>query len=113
PAFWGAGWRLLRMQIRRLSGLRRVTLDPVEKCSARRQTPRQNVADKPFAFHDGDVRLSGNGDEIIGSISTQGTGRSEVKRNCNLVDSFSIQVHRSNRATNKRTLFNSPRRATH
>src|SRR5438045_3366643 len=59
------------------------TLDPVEKCRATRQASRDDVADKRFAFHDRDVRLTRNCNEIIGSIATQRTGRSEVKWNCN------------------------------
>src|SRR6266404_2236656 len=110
-AGWRAGRRLLGMQIRRLSGLRRVTLDPVEKCCATRQASRDDVADKRFAFHDRDIRLTRNGDEIIGSIATQRTGCSEVKWDCNLMHGFSIQVYRSNPAANESARFDTTAQA--
>src|SRR4029453_14675747 len=99
------------MQIRRLSGLRCVTLDPVEICCAARQTSRDDVADKRFALHDRDIRLSGNGDEIIGGIATQRARPPEVKWKCNLVDGFPIQVHRSNTAANESARFDSAAQA--
>src|SRR4030095_14941077 len=110
-AGWRAGWRLLGMQIWRLSGLRRVTLDPGEKCCATRQASRDDVADKRFAFHDRDIRLTRNGDEVICSIATQRTGCSEVKWNCYLMHGCSIQVHRSNPAANESSRFDTTAQA--
>ena len=82
------------MQIWWLAGLRRVAFDPIEKSWAAWQTPRDDVADKRLAFHDRDIRLAGNGNEIIGGVAAQRAGGSEMKWNCDLMHGFSIQVHR-------------------
>ena len=57
------------MQISRLTGLRRIALDPIEKRSTARQTTGDDVAGERLGFHDHDIRFAGNGDEIIGSIA--------------------------------------------
>jgi hypothetical protein len=81
------------MQIRWLTGLWRVTLEPIKKSRTSRQTTRDNVADESLAFHDRDIRLAGNGHEIIGSIAPQRAGCSKMKWNGNLMHSLSIQFH--------------------
>ena len=93
--------RLFRMQICWLTSLRRVSLDPIKKSRPARQTARNNVADERLAFHDGDVRFAGNGNQIVGSIAAQRSSRSEVKWNCNLMHGFAIQVHRPDPATDE------------
>ena len=61
--------RLFRMQIRWLTGLRRVSLEPIKKSRAARQAARNDVADKRLAFHDRDIRFARNCNQIIGSVT--------------------------------------------
>src|SRR5437667_10239760 len=101
-----ARWRLFRMQIWWLTGLRRVSLEPIKKSRAARQASRDNVADKRLAFHDRDIRFAGNRNQIIGSVTAQRTGCSEMKWNCDLMHRFSVQIHRANAPANERASFN-------
>src|SRR5207249_10501544 len=98
--------RLFRMQIRWLTGLRRVSLEPIKKSRATRQASRDDVADKRLAFHDRDIRFAGNCNQIIGSVTAQRTGCSEMKWNCDLMHRFSVQIHRANAPANERARFN-------
>src|SRR5213082_3286521 len=102
---WSARGRLFGMQIWWLTGLRRVSLKPIKKSRATRQASRDNVADKRLAFHDRDIRFAGNGNQIIGSVTAQRTGCSEMKWNCDLVNGFSVQFHRLNAAANESARF--------
>src|SRR4029077_1113715 len=101
-----AWWRLFGMQIWWLTGLRRVSLEPIKKSRATRQVSRNDVADKRLAFHDRDIRFAGNGDEIISCITAQRTCCSEMKWNCDLIHGFSVQIQRSNAAANECARFN-------
>src|SRR5437762_13871355 len=94
--------RLLRMQIQRLAGLWRMSLNPIEKSRAARQSARDNVACKRFAFHDRDIRFARNCDEIIGSITAQGARSSKMKWNRNLMHPLAIQIHRPNAPAHQR-----------
>src|SRR6058998_638513 len=98
--------RLFRMQIWWLTGLRRVSLEPIKKIRAARQAARNDVADKRLAFHDRDIRFAGNRNQIIGSVTAQWTGCSEMKWNCDLMHRFSVQIHRANAPANERASFN-------
>src|SRR5436309_6840742 len=61
--------RLFRMQIWWLTGLRRVSLEPIKKGRSTRQPSWNDVAEKRLAFHDCDIRFAGNGNQIIGSVT--------------------------------------------
>src|SRR5436190_11002407 len=98
--------RLFRMQIRWLTGLRCVSFEPIKKSRAARQASRNDVADKCLAFHDRDIRFAGNRNQIIGSVTAQWTGCSEMKWNCDLMHRFSVQIHRANAPANYRARFN-------
>src|SRR6516162_8614513 len=98
--------RLFRMQIRWLTGLRHVSLEPIKKRRAAQQAARNDVADKRLAFHDRDIRFAGNRNQIIGSVTAQWTGCSEMKWNCDLMDRRSLQIHRTNAPANERASFN-------
>src|SRR5436190_1026479 len=103
---WRARGRLFRMQICWLTSLRCVLLEPIEKSRTTRQASRDDVAEKRLAFHDRHIRFTGNGNQIIGSVTTQRTRRSEMKWNCDLMHGLSIQIHRSNAAANECARFN-------
>src|SRR4030095_12679200 len=68
---WGAERRLFGMQVCWLPGLRGVAFDPSEKIWSAWQTTRDYVAQKSLALHDRDIRLPGNGNEIIGGVAAQ------------------------------------------
>src|SRR5207247_10068894 len=69
--------RLFRMQIRWLTGLRRVSLEPIKKSRATRQASRDDVADKRLAFHDRDLRVAGTCNQCFGSGTAERTGSAQ------------------------------------
>ena len=93
------------MQIWWLAGLRGVAFDPREKIWSTRQTTGNYVAEESLAFHDRDVGLPGNGNEIIGGVAAQRPGGSKMKWYGNLMHDFAVELHRSDAAANKSTGF--------
>src|SRR4029453_13780489 len=93
-----AGRRLFGMQIWWLGGLRGVAFDPSEKIWSARQTTRDYVAEKSLALHDRDIRLPGNGNEIIGGVAAQRARGSKMKWHRNLMHGFAVELHRSDAA---------------
>ena len=100
-----ARWRLFRMQIR-WPTLRHVFFDPLFEGGSTRQSARDNVASERFGFHDGDVRLARNRNQIIRGATLHRSGRTEVKRHRNLVHGFSVEMHRPDAAAHKCPRFN-------
>src|SRR5438093_10531613 len=57
--------RLLRMQIRWLTGLRRVSLEPIKKIQPARQADWYDVGYKRLAFHNRAIRFACNRNQIM------------------------------------------------
>src|SRR5437667_9422159 len=85
--------------------LRRVSLEPLEKCRAAWQASGDDVAHERLGFHDCDIRLPGNCDEIVGGVATQWPGGPEMEWNGDLMHGFAIQLKRPDAATNERARF--------
>src|SRR4029453_19283177 len=96
-----AGRRLFGMQICWLAGLRGVAFEPSEKIFSAWQTTRDNIAEESLALHDRDIRLPGNGDEIIGCVASQRTRGSKMKWHRNLMHGFTVELPRSDARAHK------------
>ena len=94
------------MQVCWLTALRCVSLKPIEKGRATGQTARHDITTERFGFHDCDVRFTGNGHEIVGSITAQWASRSKMKWYRNLVHGFAIQLYRPDATTHESPHFN-------
>src|SRR5438874_12915184 len=101
---WSARRRLFRMQIRRAT-TRHVSVEPIFECRTARQPARHDIASERLGFHDGDVWLARNGNEIIGGGAAHVPGRTPMKWKGNLVHSFSVDLKRSSASTDERTRF--------
>src|SRR5437870_10323725 len=95
------------MQIGR-TATRHVFVEPIFEGWAAGQPARNDIASKCLGFHDGNVWLARNGNQIIGGAAAHSPGSTPMKWKGNLMDSFSVDLKRSSPATNERTRFNRP-----
>ena len=101
----GAWRRLFRMQIGRTTP-RNVSVEPIFEGGTARQSARHNVASERLRFHDRDIGLARNGNQIISGAPAYVPGRTPMKWKGNLMDRFSVDLKRPGAATDERTRFN-------
>src|ERR1700736_259878 len=92
------------MQIRRATD-RHIFLDPLFECRSARQSAGHDVTSQRLGFHDRDVWLARDWDEIVRRTALHRSSRTEMKRHRNLMHSFSVEMHRTHTATNERARF--------
>src|SRR5438552_17668569 len=101
----GAWRRLFRMQIGRTTP-RNVSVEPIFEGGTARQSARHNVARERLRFHDRDIGLARNGNQIISGAPAYVPGRTPMKWKGNLMDRFSIDLKRPSASTDERAHFN-------
>src|SRR5439155_20084859 len=102
---WSARRRLFRMQIERAT-TRHVSVEPIFEGRTARQPARHDIARKCLGFHDRNVWLTRNGNQIIGGAAAYVPGATPMKWQGNLMYRFSIDLKRSSPATDERSRFN-------
>src|SRR5205823_12783001 len=75
---WSARRRLFRMQIRRAT-TRHVSVEPIFEGRTARQPARHDIASERLGFHDRDVWLARNGNQIIGGAAAYVPGSPKMK----------------------------------
>src|SRR2546421_2736807 len=83
-----------------------IFVEPIFEGGATRQAARHDIARKCLGFHDRNVWLARNGNQIIGGAAAHVPGATPMKWQGNLMDSSSIDLKRSSPATNERARFN-------
>src|SRR5947207_6896712 len=102
---WSARRWLFRMQIERATA-RRVFVQPIFEGGTPRQPARHDIARKCLGFHDRNVWLTRNGNQIIGGAAADVPGATPMKWQGDLMYRFSIDLKRSSPATDERSRFN-------
>src|SRR3954453_23915807 len=77
----------------------------VERGAAARTPSRRDVTDQSLAFHDPDVGLFGNGDEIVGRVAGDQALRAPVVRQANLVQHAPVDPQRRHPLRHQRARF--------
>src|SRR5947208_1326439 len=93
------------MQVRRTTGRHKFFEPLLERCSAR-QPAGHNVASQRLGFHDRDIRLTRDWDEIIRRTSLHPSRAPEMEWQSDLMHRFSIQLQRLHAPTNECSRFN-------
>src|SRR3979411_2839584 len=85
--------------------LRYILFDPFLERGTARQPAGHDVYAAHLRFHDGNVRLAGNWNEVVRRIAFYRSGRTEMKRHGNLMHRFSVKMHRPDTTANERPRF--------
>ena len=97
--------RLFRMQIGRATP-RHESVEPILEGGTSRQSPGHDITSERLRFHDCDIWLARNGNQIISGAPANVPGRTPMKWKGNLMDRFSADLKRPGAATDERTRFN-------
>src|SRR3989440_7796858 len=97
--------RLFRMQIGRAAP-RHISIEPSLEGGTTRQSARHDITSQRLRFHDCDIGLARNGNQIISGAPAYVPGRTPMKWKGNLMDRFSVDLKRPSAATDERTRFN-------
>src|SRR6266481_7031712 len=93
------------MQIGRATP-RHVFVEPIFEGGTARQLARHDITSERLAFHDRDIWLARNREQIIGGVAAHVPGRTKMEWKGNLMNSFSIDLKRSSAPADERTRFN-------
>src|SRR6476469_7875561 len=66
----------------------------LERLQTSRPTTREDIAEEPFGFHDANVWLFGDGEQIVGGVSRDEAARSPVIRHADLMDRLAADAKR-------------------
>src|ERR1700730_18968083 len=75
-----------------------IFLDPLLERGSARQSAGHDVATAGLRFHDRDIRLAGNRNEVVRRAAFYWSVCSEMKRHRDLVHRLSVELHRPHAA---------------
>src|SRR6476659_8307225 len=66
----------------------------LDRLRTSRPTTREDIAEEPLGFHDSNVWLFGDGEQIVGGVSCDESARSPVIRHADLMDRLAADTKR-------------------